>query len=229
MTPVSATDAPAHPHHPLSLEWTWQWPTDWEPWYAVHVAALLPLFVALLVAACVDWKIRKIPNWLTFALLGGGLVRSIGSVATGGSFTPLDALLGIACGFAVGLPLFVIGARGAGDAKLYISVGAWVGWPGVVVLAALEAVVGMVVVVGRAAATGQLRQLLSNTGTLLLTFFHLRRVGMEQAEANAKRFTIYGEAADAESRQKFTSIARPLPHAVPFLAAAVLAVLLGRL
>ncbi len=214
---------------PLRLEWTWSWPAQWEQWYAVHIVALLPFFVALVVAAVVDWRHRKIPNWLTFMLLGGGIVRSIGSWMAGGLFDPLDSLLGIGCGLMIGLPLFVVGARGAGDAKLYIAAGAWVGWPGVVVLAALEAIVGMIVVVSRAAATGKLRELLSNTGALVTTFLHLRRVGLDQADANAKRFTIYGEASQDTQGRRFTSIERPLPHAVPFLAAAVLAVLLGRL
>ncbi|MEM7807616.1 MAG: A24 family peptidase, partial [Planctomycetota bacterium] len=165
---------------PLRLEWTWAWPSDWETWYATHAVALVPFFVALVVAAVIDWRQRRIPNWLTFMLLGGGLVRSLATWWTTGLFTPADSLLGVACGLAIGLPLFVVGARGAGDAKLYISAGAWVGWPGVIVLAALEAIVGMIVVVTRAAATGKLRELLSNTGALVLTFLWIRRVGLEQ-------------------------------------------------
>ncbi len=214
---------------PLSLEWTWMWPTHWEPAYSVHVAALVPLLIACVVAAVIDWKRRKIPNWLTFALLGGGVVRSFVTWATGSDFTPIDAFAGIGAAMLIGVPLFMLKARGAGDAKLYISAGAWIGWQGVIVLAALEAIVGLFVVVGTAAATGRLKMLLKNTMVLLTTFLHLRRIGMEQATTNAERFTIYGKVPDDQLPGRFTSVAKPLPHAVPFLIAAVLAIFLGRL
>lgn len=216
-------------HDPLALTWTW--PSQWEPAYIVHVATLLPLFIAFFAAAVVDWRSRKIPNWLTFTLLAGGFFRAASVWWVGlSTFTPLDALAGAFAGFAIALPLFVLGARGAGDAKLYIAAGAWVGWWGVLALFLLEAIVGLCFVVGRATLRGQLRPLLHNTGVLVLTLLHVRRVGVEQAVSNGKRFTVYGEVDAANAKKsRFTSIDRPLPHAVPVLAAALLAIFLGRL
>jgi prepilin peptidase CpaA len=213
---------------PLAL--TWFWPTQWDPAYIVQLATLLPLAGVLIVAAVIDWRTRKLPNWLTFTLLVGGFVRATAVWWMGlADFSPFDALLGALTGFGVGLPLFVLGARGAGDAKLYIAAGAWVGWWGVVVLFLLEAIVGMLFVVTRALVRGQLLQLLYNTGMLVLTLCHVRRVGVDQAVDNGKRYTVYGEASKTERSSRFTSIDRPLPHAVPVLAALVVAIFMGRL
>lgn len=212
----------------LQLDFTW--PTQWTPRQIVHVATLAPLFAIFGVAAVIDWRKRRIPNWLTLALLAGGILRSAAVWKLGlAQFTPIDALLGVIAGFFVGVPLFAIGARGAGDAKLYIASGAWVGWSGVLALFLLEAIVGLVYVIGRATLRGQLRQLLRNAGVLVLTMLHLRRVGTEQARDNGARFTVYGKIDPDQPAPRFASIDRPLPHAVPFLAAALLAVFLGKL
>lgn len=212
------------------LQFEFTWPSRWTPAQIVHVATLAPLFMVFGVAAVIDWHKRRIPNWLTLALLAGGILRSSAVWTLGlADFTPVDALLGVIVGFLLAVPLFVIGARGAGDAKLYIASGAWVGWSGIVALFLLEAIVGLLYVIGRATLRRQLRELLRNTGVLVLTMLHLRRVGTDQARDNGARFTVYGRVRPDEPQPRFASIDRPLPHAVPFLAAALLAVFLGKL
>jgi hypothetical protein len=47
---------------------------------------------------------------------------------------------------------------------------------------------------------------------LIISVLFVRRIGVEQAQANARQFT---------------SVDRKLPHAVPFLAAAVLSIALA--
>lgn len=181
-------------------------------WFATpaFLVSLAPMFAMLAIAAVIDCRTRRIPNWLTFGLLGGGLARAILGPWLGlGEFGPGESLLGVGLGFALGVPLLAIGARGAGDAKLYIGCGAWLGWEGILVLFALEALVGLVMVVVQCALRGRLRELFGNTGVLLLSVLMVRRIGVEQARENAIQFT---------------SIDRRLPHAVPFLAAAVLSV-----
>ena len=183
---------------------------------AAFLLGVAPLLALLAWAAVADWRTRRIPNWLTLSLLFGGLLRgllgSMGAPGAGG-FTLGTALAGAAAGFGLGVPLFALGARGAGDAKLYIASGAWLGWAGVVAVFVVEAVVGLVMVVAQCAAAGKLRALLRNTGVLAMTLLHVRRVGVEQARANGERFT---------------SIDRKLPHAVPFLAAVLLTIALSR-
>ena len=177
--------------------------------------SLAPLFALLACAAVIDWRTRKIPNWLTFGLFGGGLLRALlAPLLFPGEFGILEAILGTAMGFALGVPLFAIGARGAGDAKLYIACGAWLGWQGVLVIFVIEAIVGLVMVIVQCALRGKLRELLRNTGVLVISVLYVRRIGVEQAQANARQFT---------------TIDRKLPHAVPFLAAAVLSMALALL
>ena len=181
-----------------------------SPAFVVNAA---PLLAMLVVAAYVDWRSRRIPNWLTLSLLLAGLVRGAFAATLGlNGFGLGDAVLGASAGLGISLPLFVLGARGAGDAKLYAAAGAWLGWRGVVALFAVEAVVGLVVVVGQCAAKGKLGELLRNTGVLTTTLLHVRRVGVEQAARNG---------------QTFTSIDKKLPHAVPFLAAVLVVLAVG--
>ena len=188
----------------------WRWLAPMQGATPAFLLSLVPLFALLTWAAWLDWHTRRIPNWLTFSLLGAGLARGLlGSVLHLGDFGLLDALLGSAAGFVLSVPLFAIGARGAWDAKLYIACGAWLGWPGVLAVFALEAILGLLMVLGQCAARGKLMELFRNTGVLVMSVLYVRRIGVEQARANGDRFT---------------SIDRKLPHAVPFLAAALLSV-----
>ncbi len=200
--------------NPLDLTWSWAWPHQWDPGYALHVAALTPLFVAMIIAAVIDCRVRKIPNWLTFSLAAAGLLRSFVTIPGGLEFTPLHAFGGLLVGLLAGVPLFILGARGAGDVKLYAAAGAWLGPAGVIALMMLEAIIGMIGIVARATARGELLILLKNTGVLIATLIHVKSLGTEQAADNGRRFT---------------SISKPLPHAVPALAAIVLAAMQGRL
>ena len=205
----------------------------WSDARLLHAATLAPLLLALVVAAVVDWRTRRLPNWLTLSILAGGVYRAcalhlLGLTEIAGGFGPLGMVGGVLMGVAVGVPLWVIGARGAGDAKLYMAAGAWTGWHGVLVLFAAEAVIGAAIVLSRAAATGRLWRLLHNTGVLAVTLLHLDRLGLATARAAGERYTIYGEVQDeGDDSPRFTSVARPLPHAVPFLLAAVAALLFG--
>ena len=88
----------------------------------------------LLMAAWIDLYTRRIPNWLvasgmlvglalhTMAPAGAGLF----AYQWGGMGAP-QALLGLAAGLALFLPLYLLRALGAGDVKLLAMVGAWMG------------------------------------------------------------------------------------------------------
>ena len=78
----------------------------------------------LIVAAYIDGKQLRVPNWLTYPMVFSGLVYSsyVGGWAGLG-----DGLLGMLVGLACLLPLYAVGGMGAGDVKLLAGVGAWMG------------------------------------------------------------------------------------------------------
>src|ERR1700730_6879177 len=78
----------------------------------------------LILAAYIDGKQLRVPNWLTFSMVLSGLVYS---GLTGGWAGLGDGLLGMAVGLACLLPLYAVGGMGAGDVKLLAGVGAWMG------------------------------------------------------------------------------------------------------
>ncbi len=88
----------------------------------------------LLLAAWIDLRTRRIPNWLVAGgMLAGLLLQAIAPTGTGlfsyqwGSIGTLQALLGLATGLALFMPLYLLRAVGAGDVKLLAMVGVWMG------------------------------------------------------------------------------------------------------
>src|SRR5579864_5618887 len=97
--------------------------------FAVSNWPLWVLSVAMVVAAVIDgWKL-KVPNWLTFPLiLSGwllGLIHNFGFLPGNGGIGA--SLAGTALGFGLLLPIYAIGGMGAGDVKMQMGFGSWVG------------------------------------------------------------------------------------------------------
>ncbi|MDQ6663667.1 MAG: prepilin peptidase, partial [Acidobacteriota bacterium] len=91
----------------------------------VSIQALDPLNQILLVAlvtiaAVFDIRFRRIPNWLN---LTGLLMGLIASAYLAGLQGLGRSALGLAVGFGLYFPLFLLHARGAGDEKLLAAVG----------------------------------------------------------------------------------------------------------
>lgn len=78
----------------------------------------------LIEAAIIDGRSLRVPNWLTFHFLIGGLVFAF---FRGGSPLLLSSLAGAGVGLLTLLPLYAIGGMGAGDVKLMAGLGAWIG------------------------------------------------------------------------------------------------------
>ena len=157
-----------------------------------HLLPLVPLFALLVWAAVEDARVRRIRNWLTVSLVLTGFAHQGMHVGT--------AMGGLGVGFALTVGLFVLGAVGGGDVKLMAGVGAWVGPWGILGVFAVEAVIGMVVVLAQAAAAGRLRVLSRNSLLVAINLVHVRQVGLEHAKAT-------GLSA--------RTVDRPLPFAVP--------------
>ena len=78
----------------------------------------------LIEAAIIDGRSLRVPNWLTYHFLIGGLVFAF---FRGGSPLFLSSLAGAGVGLLTLLPLYSIGGMGAGDVKLMAGLGAWIG------------------------------------------------------------------------------------------------------
>lgn len=168
---------------------------------------LLPLLAMLAVAAAIDLRARRIPNWLTAATAVGGLAASI--AWQGALVTWWQALLGGAVGLLINWPLFALRIRGGGDVKLFAAVGTWVGPQGIVVVFVLATLVAMLVAVVQAVAHRRLRPVMRGTAELAVGLAHGTRGGLSAVTDGA------GEVRSAD---------RHLPYAVP-IAIAVLALL----
>jgi len=166
-----------------------------------------PMVLLLAVAAFVDWRIRRIPNWLTFTLVLSGVAQSL---TPGAMISPGNSILGLLAGFVLIFPLYALGAVGGGDVKLLAGIGAWFGPQAALAVFAVEAIVGMVMALMQAAHQGKTRLLLKNSALVAVNLAHLSDVGLEHVK---------------QTGQACRSIDRPLPYAVPVLIAVM--ILLG--
>lgn len=156
-----------------------------------YIASNWPLWficLAMIVAAVIDgWKL-KVPNWLTFPLiLSGwalGLCHNFGWLQGTGDGGIGASLAGTALGFALLAPVYAIGGMGAGDVKMQMGFGAWIGafyglsasrvepaHPGalwiVFVAFCVAAVIGGVLALAMILIRGQLQKNMANTRAIL--------------------------------------------------------------
>jgi prepilin peptidase CpaA len=90
------------------------------------------LVVLLLLAAAIDVRQMRVPNWLTLSGAAAGVLLSAGTpwIETGMRWAldgALSSLGGMGVGLLLLLPLYVLGVMGAGDVKLMAMVGSFVG------------------------------------------------------------------------------------------------------
>ncbi|HEV8553250.1 MAG TPA: A24 family peptidase [Casimicrobiaceae bacterium] len=125
---------------------------------------LVVAFVAI--AAVFDVRTHRIPNWL---LLLGACTCIAGQMIQPAllDFGIAGALKGMAVGFALLLPLYLVRATGAGDVKLMAMVGAYLGPWGVASAALLSFIAGGVLALAVALARGAIGQLFANLRTML--------------------------------------------------------------
>jgi prepilin peptidase CpaA len=79
---------------------------------------------ASLVAAAIDLRMRRIPNWLTGSLFLAGIIWAGWSSGLRGMGDSLSAAVLLALPYMI---LFTIAGGGAADAKMMGAVGAWLG------------------------------------------------------------------------------------------------------
>lgn len=84
----------------------------------------ITLGVYLILCACLDVLLRRIPNRLTYPAM---LVALAAHAATGGTPAFLHSLGGLGAGMAMLMPFYLVKGMGAGDVKLMGVVGACLG------------------------------------------------------------------------------------------------------
>jgi prepilin peptidase CpaA len=159
---------------------------------------LLFVCAAMVVAAVIDgWKF-KVPNWLTLPLiLSGwvlGLIHDCGLLESTGSGGIGAALAGTALGFALLLPVYAIGGMGAGDVKMQMGFGSWVGayfglWSGLGTIFwafCVAVIIGGIIGLGMMLLRGQFARNLTNTREIIGDLFTADTVG-EVADRAARR------------------------------------------
>lgn len=96
--------------------------------WPVHV-----ICVGMIAAAVIDWWKFKVPNKLTFPLILSGWVLGLcNNFGLGAGFDGVGggigaALAGTFLGMALLLPVYAIGGMGAGDVKMTMGFGSWIG------------------------------------------------------------------------------------------------------
>jgi len=159
---------------------------------SLALAGLLAVVLAL--STWFDVGEHRIPNWLTVGGLLGALVLR-GIIAPQALWV---GLLGAGLGFGLGILLFAAGAMGAGDGKLLVTVGAFLG---------LQIFLRALPLIGAFGGLLALAVSLRN-GTLIPTFIRFRellfhlvsfgRVGSRRTLATPGAVTVpYGVAVAA--------------------------------
>lgn len=128
------------------------------------LVALAATLAMLAIAVWTDLRQRRIPNRLVLAGLGVALALS---VAPGG-IGLRSALLGMAAGLVLLLPMHLLGVMGAGDVKLMAAVGAFVGLQAVLMVVLITVLAGGVLSVAWALRLGRMREVLRNVRTGLV-------------------------------------------------------------
>jgi prepilin peptidase CpaA len=136
----------------------------------------IPAVLTAICAGILDWRYRRIPNWLTMS----GLLAGIGVNATLFGWAGIKAaLLGAALGLGLLLPFVLLRSLGAGDWKLAGALGACLGPRQLITV-----LIGTVLVAGIMALAvviwkRRLLLTLHNIVHMLAAFFSLRMPGPE--------------------------------------------------
>jgi prepilin peptidase CpaA len=156
--------------------------------------------IGMLAAAIIDWAIFKVPNKLTFPLIFAGwalgLAVSFGWIQgyQGGGGFPAS-FLGTFLGLALILPIYSIGGMGAGDCKMTMGFGAWVGAffgmsPGMSIIFwafCVGAIIGGVIAAVMIAVRGNYKQNAKHVQEIMGDLFAAPGIGEIADRANKRR------------------------------------------
>jgi prepilin peptidase CpaA len=157
-----------------SLQWAQAGPT-------------IPALLVAIFAGILDWRYRRIPNWLTVSGAAAGIAANTICCRWPGLKA---ALLGLGLGLLLLLPFVLVRSLGAGDWKLAGALGACLGWRPL-----LTVLMGAIMVAGVMALAvviwkGRLKQTLLNMASLVAALFTLRMPGAQVSLDNPQSTKI---------------------------------------
>ncbi|MGQ9918043.1 MAG: A24 family peptidase [Bryobacteraceae bacterium] len=141
------------------------------------------LIVLVLPAAVLDFRSRRIPNWLCVAGFAAGVAAN---TALGGLGGLKASLAGFGVAFGLYFVLYLLHAMGAGDVKLMGAAGAVTGLHTWLAIFAATAVFGMMAAPGLALAKGRFLSTLWNVGYLVRELLSLRAPYMRHEQLDVK-------------------------------------------
>jgi len=144
------------------------------------------LALVLSLAVVYDLRERRIPN----ALAVGGLIAALVLRLVTDPALATQGLQGAGLGMAVAIPLFAIGALGAGDGKLLIAVGAFLGIEGLPIALLATAITGGIMSGIVSWRSGVIIPALLHTKNLLLWCVTLGRAGERRRLAPGAAVTV---------------------------------------
>lgn len=149
----------------------------------------------ILWASWIDYKERRVPNWLNAAIAAAGFAAQGWYFGWDGIAT---GALGLLVGFAVLILPWLMHGMGAGDVKLMMAIGVWLGpWLGLISFC-VGAAAGGVIAVVMIVASGRLRMAWANMNTIACKL--------------SSGTTMFSEFGSAKS---FGNTSQLLPYGVP--------------
>jgi len=142
----------------------------------IQFGAWIPAVGIALCAGVLDWRFRRIPNWLTVS----GALLGIATNAILFRWPGLKtAALGLLLGLALLLPFVLVRSLGAGDWKLIGALGACLGPRSLLAVLFGAILVAGAIALGVIIWKGRLKQTLLNIARMLAAAFSLRMPGAE--------------------------------------------------
>lgn len=129
---------------------------------------MLGLLWMLILAVITDLSARKIPNSIiVFGLVASLVCQLVATQGAGG----LNWLAGVAVAFACFIPLYVLRGMAAGDVKLMMAVGGFLGYPLIVTAVAYSYMAGGAMAICYVLIKGRFRLLTKNLYSLIIDQF----------------------------------------------------------
>lgn len=160
----------------------------------MNPVTVIVLTSALIVAAVIDYRRQRIPNWLTVPLFVAGFGWHFYLEGPQGL---LFALYGAGLGFGLMLVPYLLGFMGGGDVKVMAAIGAWLGtgdgFAAFLFSAAAGGVYAVVIMLSKRGIMRQLAQSMWRTFWLFLTTKRIQSAPSHTGE-NALPKLCYGVA-----------------------------------